>query len=269
VTATLATRVAPLPLAGSKAGLLVERNFMVYRRLWLLIVSGFFEPVFYLFSIGIGLGTLVGTVAGADGRPIGYTAFVAPALLAASAMNGAVYDATFNIFFKLKYAKTYDAVLATPLGPADVALGEIAWAQLRGTIYSAAFLLVMLAMGLVRSWWALLALPATVLIGFAFAAVGMAATSFMRSWQDFDFVQLAILPMFLFSTTFYPLGIYPRPLQRFGECTPLYHGIELLRALSTGAGIGVGLIGHAAYFVVLAAFGISVSARRLAHLLLE
>jgi lipooligosaccharide transport system permease protein len=242
---------------------------MVYRRLWLLIVSGFFEPVFYLFSIGIGLGTLVGTVAGADGRPIGYTAFVAPALLAASAMNGAVYDATFNIFFKLKYAKTYDAVLATPLGPADVALGEIAWAQLRGTIYSAAFLLVMLAMGLVRSWWALLALPATVLIGFAFAAVGMAATSFMRSWQDFDFVQLAILPMFLFSTTFYPLGIYPRPLQLFVECTPLYHGIELLRALSTGAGIGVGLIGHAAYFVVLAAFGISVSARRLAHLLLE
>jgi lipooligosaccharide transport system permease protein len=269
VTATLATRVAPLPLAGSKAGLLVERNLMVYRRLWLLIVSGFFEPVFYLFSIGIGLGTLVGTVAGADGRPIGYTAFVAPALLAASAMNGAVYDATFNIFFKLKYAKTYDAVLATPLGPADVALGEIAWAQLRGTIYSAAFLLVMLAMGLVRSWWALLALPATVLIGFAFAAVGMAATSFMRSWQDFDFVQLAILPMFLFSTTFYPLGIYPRPLQLFVECTPLYHGIELLRALSTGAGIGVGLIGHAAYFVVLAAFGISVSARRLAHLLLE
>jgi len=269
VTATLATRVAPLPLAGSKAGLLVERNLMVYRRLWLLIVSGFFEPVFYLFSIGIGLGALVGTVAGADGRPIGYTAFVAPALLAASAMNGAVYDATFNIFFKLKYAKTYDAVLATPLGPADVALGEIAWAQLRGTIYSAAFLLVMLVMGLVRSWWALLALPATVLIGFAFAAVGMAATSFMRSWQDFDFVQLAILPMFLFSTTFYPLGTYPRPLQLFVECTPLYHGIELLRALSTGAGIGVELVGHAAYFVVLAALGISVSAQRLERLLLK
>jgi len=134
---------------------------------------------------------------------------------------------------------------------------------------AAAFLLVMLVMGLVRSWWALLALPATVLIGFAFAAVGMAATSFMRSWQDFDFVQLAILPMFLFSTTFYPLGIYPRPLQLFVECTPLYHGIELLRALSTGAGVGLGLVGHAAYFVVLAALGISVSARRLERLLLK
>src|SRR6266498_374251 len=218
-------------MAGGKAGLLVERNFMVYRRLWVLIVSGFFEPVFYLFSIGIGIGTLVGTVTGADGRAVDYTVFVAP------------------------------AVLATPLGPADVALGEIAWAQLRGTIYSAAFLVVMLAMGLVKSWWALLALPATVLIGFAFAAVGMATTSFMRSWQDFDFVQLAILPMFLFSTTFYPLGIYPRPLQLFVECTPLYHGIELLRALTTGAAVGVDLIGHAGYFVVMAAVGVGLSAR--------
>ena len=269
MTATLATRVAPLPLAGSKAGLLVERNLMVYRRLWVLIVSGFFEPVFYLFSIGIGIGTLVGTVTGADGRPVDYTVFVAPALLAASAMNGAIYDATFNIFFKLKYAKTYDAVLATPLGPADVALGEIAWAQLRGTIYSAAFLLVMVVMGLIQSWWAVFALPATVLIGFAFAAVGMTTTSFMRSWQDFDFVQLAILPMFLFSTTFYPLGIYPRPLQVFVECTPLYHGIELLRALTTGAGVGAGLIGHAAYFVVMAAVGITLSAHRLERLLLK
>src|SRR5215218_7298646 len=116
-----------MPLAGGRAWLLVERNLLVYRRIWLLIVSGFFEPVFYLFSIGIGIGALVGTVAGPDGRAIDYTAFVAPALLAASAMNGAVYDATFNIFFKLKYAKTYDAVLATPVGPGDIALGEIAW----------------------------------------------------------------------------------------------------------------------------------------------
>jgi len=269
MTATLATRVVPLPLAGSRAGLLVERNFMVYRRLWLIVVSGFFEPVFYLLSIGVGIGTIVGSVTGADGRPVDYTVFVAPALLAASAMNGAIYDATFNIFWKLKYAKTYDAVLATPLRPADVALGEIAWAQLRGTIYSAAFLLVMLVIGLIESWWAVLALPTTVLIGFAFAAVGMAATTFMRSWQDFDFVQLAILPMFLFSTTFYPLGIYPRPLQLFVECTPLYHGIELLRALTTGAGVGVGLIGHAAYFVVMAAVGASISAHRLERLLLK
>ena len=269
MTATLATRTTPLPLAGSRAWLLVERNLLVYRRIWLLIVSGFFEPVFYLFSIGVGLGGLVGTVAGPGGQAVDYTSFVAPALLAASAMNGAVYDSTMNVFWKLKYAKTYDAMLATPLGPADIAVGEITWAQLRGTLYSAAFLLVMLLFGLIDSWWAVLALPATVLIGLAFAAVGMGATSFMRGWQDFEFVQLAILPMFLFSTTFYPLSVYPQPLQLLIQVTPLYHGIELIRPLTTGVGVGPALLGHALYFVALAALGLAVTSRRLEKLLLK
>jgi lipooligosaccharide transport system permease protein len=266
---TLATRTTPMPLAGSLAWRLVERNLLVYRRIWPLIVSGFFEPLFYLLSLGVGIGSLVGTVAGPDGQAIRYTAFVAPALLASSAMNGAVYDSTMNLFFKLKYAKTYDAMLATPLGPTDIAVGEIAWAQLRGTLYSTAFLIVMAALGLISSWWALLALPATMLIGLAFAAVGMACTSFMRGWQDFEFVQLAILPMFLFSTTFFPLSVYPRPIQILVEVTPLYHGIELIRPLTTGAGVGIGLLGHALYFVLLAAIGFSLTARRLESVLLK
>jgi lipooligosaccharide transport system permease protein len=266
---TLAARITPLPLVSRRAWLLVERNLLVYRRLWVLLVSGFIEPVFFLFSIGVGIGALVGSVAGPDGHAIGYTTFVAPALLATSAMNGAVYDATFNFFFKLKYAKLYDAVLATPVGPTDVAVGEIVWAQLRGTAYSAVFLVVMLALGLIHSWWALLALPVTVGIGFAFAAVCMALTSFMRGWQDFEFVGLAVLPMFLFSTTFYPLSVYPRPLQLLIECTPLYHGIELLRSLTTGQGIGVGLLGHVLYLAVIAALGLAGTARRLERLLLR
>jgi lipooligosaccharide transport system permease protein len=268
-TPTLAVRTTPLPLAGGRSWRLVERNIMVYRRIWVLIVSGFFEPLFYLLSLGVGIGALVGTVAGPDGQPIDYTAFVAPALLAASAMNGAVYDSTMNVFFKLKFAKTYDGMLATPLGPADIAVGEITWAQLRGTLYSVAFLVVMAALGLITSWWALLALPAAVLIGLAFAAVGMACTSFMRSWQDFEYVQLAVLPMFLFSTTFFPLSVYPRAIQVVVQFTPLYHGIELLRPLTTGAGVGIGLLGHALYFVGLAAIGFSVTARRLERLLLK
>jgi lipooligosaccharide transport system permease protein len=269
VTPTLAVRTTPLPLAGSRSWRLVERNIMVYRRIWVLIVSGFFEPVFYLLSLGVGIGALVGTVAGPDGQPIDYTAFVAPALLAASAMNGAIYDSTTNVFFKLKFAKTYDAMLATPLGPGDIAVGEITWAQIRGTLYSIAFLIVMAVLGLITSWWAVLALPATVLIGMAFAAVGMACTSFMRSWQDFEYVQLAILPMFLFSTTFFPLSVYPRAIQIVVQFTPLYHGIELVRPLTTGAGVGIGLLGHALYFVGLAAIGFSVTARRLERLLLK
>jgi lipooligosaccharide transport system permease protein len=269
MTSTLVTRTTPMPLAGGRAWRLVERNLLVYRRIWLLIVSGFFEPVFYLLSLGVGIGALVGTVAGPDGQAIKYTAFVAPALLASSAMNGAIYDSTFNVFFKLKYAKTYDAMLSTPLGPTDIAVGEIAWAQLRGTLYSIAFLIVMAVLGLISSPWALLALPATMLIGLAFAAVGMACTSFMRGWQDFEFVQLAILPMFLFSTTFYPLSVYPGAVQALVRLTPLYHGIELVRPLTTGAGIGVGLLGHALYFVGLAALGLAVTARRLEKLLLK
>ena len=169
---------------------LVERNARAYRHLWILLITGVLEPLFYLLSIRVGLGALVGPVTGPGGRPVGYTEFVAPALLATSSMNGAVYDSTFNVFHKLKYAKVYDAALATPLGPGDIAMGEITWALSRGLLYAVTFLLVLAAMGLVRSAWLLVAVPASVLIGFAFAGVGMAATTYMRSWKDFDFVVL-------------------------------------------------------------------------------
>ena len=208
--ATLVARVVPPALfPHGRAMRLVERNFMVYRRGWLVFVSGFFEPLFYLLSVGVGISQLAGDIALPDGVVLSYTAFIAPAMMAASAMNGAVYDATFNIFFKLKYAKLYDAVLATPMTPRDVAVGEITWALLRGMFYAVAFLVVMVAMGLVQSWWAILTVPAALLIGFAFAAVCMAATTYMRSWQDFEFVTLTVMPMFLFSATFYPLSTYP------------------------------------------------------------
>ncbi|MGI8691731.1 MAG: ABC transporter permease [Geodermatophilaceae bacterium] len=264
---TLLARIVPLPgTSARRASLMVERNALVYRRSWVIIVSGFFEPFFYLLSIGIGLGALVGTVS-LDGRMIEYTAFVAPALLASSAMNGAVYDSTFNIFFKLKYAKTYDAILSTPMSPGDVAAGEITWALIRGLIYSTTFLAVMLALGLVGSPWAVLVLPAAVLIGFGFAAVGMAATTYMRGWQDFEFVQLCILPMFLFATTFYPLATYPSALQAVVVCTPLYHAVELIRSLTTGLVDGTVVI-HIGYLVVMGLIGLRVAGRRLEKLLL-
>ncbi|HEX5466664.1 MAG TPA: ABC transporter permease [Candidatus Limnocylindrales bacterium] len=266
---TLVARVAPPFLIGGRRSLLlIERNLMVYRRTWLVILSGFFEPLFYLFSIGIGLGQLVGGISGPDGRPIDYTAFVAPALLASSAMNGAIYDSTFNIFFKLKFAKTYDAILSTPVGAGDVALGEIGWALLRGTLYACAFFVVMLLMGLIRSPLGLLAVPAALLIGYAFAGVGMAVTTFMRTWQDFDMVQLVILPLFLFSATFYPLDTYPRALQVIIELTPLYHGVTLMRGLTLGS-VGPGTLVDIAYLAVMGTVGLALTSRRLHHLLLK
>ena len=261
-------RALPMPAGAGMARTLVERNLRAFRHAWITIVSGFFEPVFYLFSLGVGLGALVGTVTTDSGEQVPYATFVAPALLAASAMNGAVYDSTFNVFFKLKYAKLYDSVLSTPLGPRDVAVGEISWALLRGQVYAVAFLVVVLVAGLVDSWWAVLALPAATLIGFAFAAVGMAATTYMRSWVDFDYVQLAILPMFLFSATFFPLSTYPESLQRVVQATPLYHGVALVRDLMLGQ-VSVALVWHVAYFAVMGLLGFLVAARRLERLLLS
>ncbi|HEY0638489.1 MAG TPA: ABC transporter permease [Pseudonocardiaceae bacterium] len=265
--AGLLLRIMPPGLYAGRARMLLERGLLVYRRIWLIILSGFAEPLFYLFALGTGLGALVGGVAGPDGSPVGYAEFIAPGLLAASAMNGAVYDSTYNIFHKLRYGKVYDAILATPLGPVDIALGEITWSLVRGALYATGFLGVILAMGLVGSAWALLALPAALLIALGFAAVGMAATTYMRSWQDFELVQLAILPMFLFGTTFYPVTVYPEAVRWLVQCLPLYHGVELMRALTLGT-VGWGLLWHALYFVVMAAIGFAVASRRLARLLL-
>jgi lipooligosaccharide transport system permease protein len=253
-------------LGGRGSGRLIERHARVYRHTWGVLVSGFFEPLFYLLSIGIGIGHLVGAVAGPDGRPIGFSSFVAPALLATSAMNGAVMDSTFNVFFRMKYAKLYDSALATPMRPDEIALGEVGWALIRGGLYAVAFMVVMLAMGLVHSAWAIAAIPAALLIGFAFAGAGMAATTYMRSWQHFEFVTLATLPMFLFSTTFYPLGVYPRAVQIIVECTPLYQGVVLMRGLTLGA-VGQAQLLGSVYLAVMGAAGLWLAGRRIGSLM--
>ena len=260
-------RLTPAAMFGSRrARRIVERNIVVYRRGWIYLVSGFFEPFFYLLSIGIGLNHLVGPIP-VDGQLVAYTAFVAPGLLASSAMNGAMFDSTFNIFFKLKIAKTYDAVLSTPLGVGDIALGELSWALIRGALYSGAFLVVMAALGYIVTPWAVLCYPGAMLISFAFAATGMAGTTYMRSWQDFDMVSLAIIPLFLFSATFYPLSVYPGWLQVVVQCTPLYQGVALLRGFDLGD-FSWAMVGHVAYLGAMGVIGLSVTARRLARLLL-
>jgi lipooligosaccharide transport system permease protein len=255
------------PFVGRRRFLRVlERNLTAARRMWTIILSGFFEPVFYLLAIGVGIGALIGTVT-VDGRRVSYSAFVAPALLAASAMNGAIYESTMNIFYKLKEANVYDGMLATPLVPGDVAVGEIAWSLMRGAIYAGGFLLVMLVMGLIHSWWGLLLLPASVLIGFAFAAAGMACTSYIRSWQDLDLVQLVVLPLFLFSATFYPLSTYSPGLRVVVRVTPLYRGVDLVRGLSFGA-MGFNTAIDVVYLLTMGLAGLAIASRRLHRLLL-
>ncbi len=266
---SVAVRITPpVFLGGFRAHRLWERNFLAYRRFWKVVLSGFFEPVFYLFSIGVGLGALVGDVSGPGGVPVEYTAFVAPALLAASAMNGAVMESTFNIFFKLKYGKIYDGILTTPMRPSDVAIGEIGWSLFRGALYAAAFLMVMALMGLVENLWGILAVPGAVLIGFAFGAVGMSVTTIMKSWQDFDMVNAVTLPLFLFSATFYPLDVYPQAIQTIAQISPLYHGAEIIRGLTLGV-VEVEMIGHVAFLVTMGIIGMWITSRRLTGLLLK
>ena len=261
----------PLPSAGRSVlgpgRHLIERNAMFFRGHMLVIIGGFFEALFYLLSIGVGISDLVGEVEGPGGRPLEYTEFVAPAMLAASAMNGAVME-SFNIMAKLHLSKAYEAVLATPITIRDIALGEVTWTLMRGGAYSAAFLGVMGALGLISSWWAVLAFPAALLVGFTFAALGLAAVTVIRGWQDFEWVMTAVLPMFLFSATFAPLSAYPDGVAWLARLMPLYHGVALIRGLTTGAVSGMLLL-HLLYLVVLGAAAFWVANWRLEAKLLK
>lgn len=244
----------------------MERNLVAYRRMWLIFLTGFVEPILFLLSIGIGVGSLVGSVEVAGYGTVPYETFVAPALLAASAMNGSVFDTTFNFFFKYKYSKSFDAMLATPLGTTDIAFGEMGWALSRGTMYATAFLVTMVALGLVESPWAILAVPAAMLIGFAFAGAGMAATTWMRSFVDFDFVFIVLVPLFLFSETFFPIGRYPDALQWVVRASPLYQGVHLVRSLTLGE-MNWSLLVNVAYLVIMGLVGVRIAGRRLTLLL--
>ena len=241
---------------------IMERAYIAFKSsTWMIVISGFVEPVLFLLSFGYGLKDLVGDITVA-GQPVGYVAFIAPALLATSAMNGAIYDSTMNVFFKLKHDRLYHGMLATSLGPMDVALGEISWALLRGLSYSIGFMAIVAPLGLIPSMWGILAIPAAVLIAFGFASFGMAITSYMKSYQQLEVVNVVLLPMFLFSGSFYPLDVFPEWLQTIIRLFPLAHAIDLVRGLTLG-NISWALLGHAMYFVVMIVVGLFFTTKRL------
>lgn len=241
---------------------IMERAYIAFKSsTWMIVISGFIEPVLFLLSFGYGLKDLVGDITVA-GQPIGYVAFIAPALLATSAMNGAIYDSTMNVFFKLKHDRIYHGMLATSLGPMDVALGEIGWALLRGFSYAVGFMALVTPLGLIPSAWGILAIPAAVLIAFGFASFGMAVTSYMKSFQQLEMVNVVLLPMFLFSGSFYPLSVFPEWLQTLIRLFPLAHAIDLVRGLTLG-NISWALAGHAMYFVVMIVVGLFFTTKRL------
>jgi lipooligosaccharide transport system permease protein len=274
---TIATRVQPGALATAwariwRARRLVERNIMVYRHQWIIIFSGVFEPIFYMIGIGLGIGGIVGEIPPefVGGRTdVSYLAYVAPALLATAAMNGAVFETIFNVFFKLNYAKTYEGVLATPMGITEIALGEMMWALMRALLYAVAMFVIMFVTGLILSPWGLLMVPAALLVAAAFAAAGLAGTSYLRTVNDFDVpMGLVVMPMFLFSGTFFPIDIYPEPLRWFMQVNPLYHSISLIRGLSTGL-VGPAQLWDLAFLVAFFAICMWIAMRQMERKLIK
>jgi lipooligosaccharide transport system permease protein len=209
-----------------------RRNASMYRRTWKLnILPNFFEPVFYLWSIGLGVGAYVSDMAGMT-----YLEFLAPGLVCVAAMNGASYETTYNVFVRLHYEKMYAAMLTTPIEPDDILLGELLWALIRSSIYGSCFLIVTALFGLVPLTGALLALPIILLSGLLFAAIGLAFTFRIESIELFSiYFTLFLTPLFLFSDIFFPIA------ERFSgrwllvaELLPLLHPVRLARAAYYG-----------------------------------
>ncbi len=204
----------------------------MYRRTWKWnLLPNFFEPVFYLFSIGIGVGAYISSMGG-----VSYMAFLAPGLVCVAAMNGASFEVTYNIFVRLTFEKTYDAMLTTPIEPDDILCGEVLWAITRASIYGGCFFIVLALFGLTplpSSLWALAVIPLT---GLLFAAIGIAFSLRIPNIDLFSFYfTLFLTPLFLFSDVFFPLKERLSPGWLWvAEALPLLHPVRLARAAFNG-----------------------------------
>ena len=252
-----------------RSRVVLERSWIQFKSsAWMVVASGFIEPLLNLVVFGYGVGNFIGNIELDNGQTVSYASFVVPGLLASAAMMGAIMDATWNVFFKIHESRLYHAMLATSLGPMDVALGEISWALLRGALYSTAFMAVVTPLGLIKSWWGILAIPAGALVGFGFAAIGMACTSYMTSFQHMGLINIVLLPITLFSGSFFPLSLLPGWLEAIIRWTPLTQGIDLMRMLTLGT-VDASIFVHLIYFALFIAGGLFFTTKRLNALFMK
>jgi lipooligosaccharide transport system permease protein len=230
-----------------------------YRRTWRgTIYSTTLAPVLYLGAMGVGLGTLI-----KGHHPLGlggvsYLDYLAPGLMAATAMQTAVGECTWPVLGSVKWLKTYQAATATPLRPADLFHGHLLFVTMRLAMTSAIFLAVGLAFGAFRSPWAVATIPAAVLTGLAFAAPVEAYT--MTREKDSALIMIyrfGVIPLFLFSGTFFPITQLPAVIRPVAYLTPLWHGVELCRDLSLGKATPAGVALHVGYLAVITAVGVA------------
>lgn len=210
---------------------------MAYRRIWRgTLVSQFLAPLLFLGAMGYLLGPLVDGGARGGIPGVAYIAFVAPGILAAQAMQTAVGESTFPVIAAIKWRRQYHAMLAAPPGVRDVLVGHLTFVLMRVAMTSTVFLAVATALGAIRSWWALLALPVAVLCGLAFATAVFAFATTQSDGQGFNvLLRFVIMPIFLFSGTFFPIDQLPGWLQPVAWLTPLAHGVDLCRELALGS----------------------------------
>jgi lipooligosaccharide transport system permease protein len=244
-----------------RTGALIERNLLILRHTYTPLLSSVVEPTLYLLSIGLGVGVLVGKVPGVNVR---YAGFVAPAILATTAMNAAFNQTTFLVFSRLREDHTYDAIVPTPLSTTDIALGEVLSAMILAVLSTVGFVLVMLVLGLAISPGLVLAIPGSIVVGYAFGAAGLAVTTYLRDWSDFQLIQLVMLPMFLFATTFYPVSVYPSWARPLVEILPLYQCIQLLREPALGV-FNWDIVVAIAYLIVFGSLALALGTRRLSR----
>jgi lipooligosaccharide transport system permease protein len=238
-----------------------QRNLAVYSKTWKLnILPNFFEPVLYLVAMGIGIGGYIRE--GIEG--LSYLAFIAPGLIVSSSMNGATFETTYNVFVKMHFGKTYEAITAAPVNLEDALLGELLWAMSRATVYGGIFALVVSGFGLVSPWKLPLLLPVIVLTGWLFGSLGLLFTSYIKVIDLYSFYfTLWVTPLFLFSGIFFPISRLPEWAQGLAWATPLFHCVSLAKGIVHGGLGGVSFV-HLAY-VVAVAFACTEMAMRRMH----
>ncbi|MEK6277815.1 MAG: ABC transporter permease [Actinomycetota bacterium] len=236
------------------------RNARVFSKLWKgSLLPQFLDPLFYLVALGFGLGTYIASING-----VPYKDFIAPGLIASAAMWSASFECTYNVYLRMNETKLYDAILATPIEVPDLVAGDLAWSSLRATIYGTVFLIVVAAFGLIDSWWALAIPPLVVIGGLAFSTMAYTFTALIPRIDLYSyFFTLGITPMFLFSGIFFPFDRLPAVAEVVAWFTPLYHMVEITRALAAGPP-GADVLLNAAVLLAMSAalFAIPVRAVR-------
>ncbi len=242
----------PRPSSLRAAGAAYEHQLLLYLRTWRgSIFANFAQPVLFLLAMGIGLGSYVDRAGSGALGGVPYLQWLAPALLASTVMQGAAFEATFPVLAGFQWTRRYHAMYATPLSPYAIAFGQIAWLATRATLVGAIFALVILLFGAARGWGILLAIPVGTLTALAFAGPIAAFMSTQRDTMAFNSIwRFGITPLFLFSGTFFPIERLPEAIQPVAWLLPLWHGVDLARALALGT-VGDDPVRQLAHLLIL------------------